>query len=393
MDNLLLLTLFVVAIGGGFLLGRKSLDKKPDDASRLAGTYIKGFNFLLNEQPDQAIDAFVSSLEVNSHTLETHLALGKLLRRKGEVDRAIRVHQNLLARPSLPIVDQHQAQLELAEDYVAAGLLDRAERLLQELMEVSSELKVPCLQHLVRIYSDEREWEKAIHAATLLSSRKIGRGEYDLSVEQAHFCCELAEEALAKGDYLSARRHLQQALDFDKRSVRASLVWGNLEKKLGRHKEALRILKRISNQDASYLPEALDSVCECHMALGDSKGLVKYLEKTLQDFPSNTLVLKMAELLGQEKGDEAVARFMGESMKSRPSLKGVLKLVDLHIGHSSGEAKANLSLLRSLLSDLLSSRPTYRCQCCGFSGNELHWLCPSCKSWGSVKALSGVEGI
>lgn len=389
MEHILLLALLLIAIASGFFLGRYSLRKsKGSELNQLTGTYIKGFNFLLNEQPDSAIDAFVASLEVNSHTLETHLALGKLLRRKGEVERAIRVHQNLLARPSLPITDQHQAQLELAEDYIAAGLLDRAERLLQELMEVSSSHKILCLKHLVRIYSDEREWEKAIHAASILSSKKVGRGEYDLSIEQSHFCCEIAEDALNSGDYLSARRSLQQALSLDKNCVRASLILGHLESKMGRPKDALKALKRISYQNPDYISESLELLKTCYQQSGDAKGWHKLLDKYLKtENPRGEIILAMTDILSNEKGEAAAASFIGEAMKQTPSLIGVIKLVDFHISHAKGESKSNLQLLKKLLQHVVSTQPSYRCNSCGFSGKTLHWQCPSCKSWGTSKAL------
>lgn len=389
-----LFILLLVAIAIGFYLGRRSRRRQSQETGEnaLSQGYFKGLNFILNEQADHAVDTFIEALEVNAETLDTHLALGNLLRRKGEVDRAIKVHQNLLARPGLNAHQLHQSQLELARDFIKAGLLDRAECLLRELVETSPEFKNTCLEHLVEIYRDEKEWEKAIHAVNLMVGRRFTKMPQQWGVVQAHFCCELAEEALENSDYLSARRHLKQALGYDRASVRASLVWGGMEYRLGHYREALKILVRISQQDPDYLPEAVDLICQCYESLGDTKGLYRYLMQALEDFPSNSLILKIADKICQRQDDVAAAGFIGKQLKQRPSIKGLSRLIELHLAHSQGAAQENLQLLKQLVDKLLIAKPAYRCQRCGFTGNHLHWLCPTCKSWGSVKAIQGVEG-
>ncbi len=387
--------LILVAIACGFWMGRRSSRRtlKGESESALSAGYFRGLNFLLNEQADSTVDTFIEALEVNPDTLETHLALGNLLRRKGEVDRAIKVHQNLLARPSLNAGQLHLAQLELARDFIKAGLLDRAEGLLQELVESSVELKATCLEHLIEIYRDEKEWEKAIHAVNLLVGRRFSKMPQEWGVTQSHFCCELAELALDRNDYLSARRYLKQALGYDRSSVRASLLWGGLEHRLGHYKEALKILTRIPQQDADYLPEAVSLICDCYKALGDERGQYRFLEEALEECPSNSLVLMLADKIQEYRDDEAAAGFISSQLKERPSIKALSRLVDLHLANTeNGTAKENLTLLKQMVDQLLAHKPGYRCNRCGFTGNQLHWLCPTCKSWGSVKAIRGVEG-
>lgn len=394
MSELFMLILFLVAIATGYFLGFRAAVKKyrHKTASALDKSYFKGLNLLLNEQPDAAIDTFIEALEVNSDTLETHLALGNMLRRQGEVDRAIRIHQNLLARPGLTQLQQHQAQLELARDYIKAGLLDRAERLFQELVELSPDLRDLCLEHLIEIYRDEKEWAKAIHAVEHLVGRRISKVPLKWRCAQAHFCCELAEQALDKNDYLSARRHLKSALSYDKNLVRASLIWGQLEYQLGNSRDALKILKKIPQQDSDYLGEALDLFVKCYEQLDDFQGLQKFLQQLQEDHPSNSLVLELTERIRQTKGDMAAADYIGSQLKSRPSVKGVSRLLDFYLTHSKEKAQGNLQLLKQLVDQLVASKPTYRCTHCGFTGNHLHWLCPSCKSWNTIRAIRGVEG-
>lgn len=394
MPDIMMIAMLVAAIAIGYFLGLIKVSKKQVDvaAKALDKSYFKGLNLLLNEQPDAAIDTFIEALEVNSETLETHLALGNLLRRQGEVDRAIRIHQNLLARPGLTITQQHQSQFELARDYIKAGLLDRAESLFQELVELSPELRDTCLEHLVEIYRDEKEWEKAINAVEHLVGRRFSKVPAKWRCAQAHFCCELAEIALESNDYLSARRHLKSSLNYDKNLVRASLIWGQLEYKLGNTRDALKILKKIPHQDADFLEEALPLFVQCYESLNDYAGLLKFLQQLQETHPSNSVILELTERIRQSQGDQAAAQFIGNQLKERPSVKGVSKLLDFYLSHSKEKAQENLHLLKQLVDQLIASKPNYRCQHCGFTGNHLHWLCPSCKSWSTVKAIRGVEG-
>lgn len=385
----------LAAIAIGWLLGRRSVRKKVDRGDQqqtLAQSYAQGLNYLLNERHDDAIDKFIDALEVSSATFDTHLALGNQLRKRGEHDQAIRVHQNLLARPSLARASQQRAQLELARDYIAAGWLDRAERLLQELVETSSDLRNTSLEHLVEVYRDEREWAKAIHAVNLLHGRRFKRLSVEWAPVQAHFCCELAEEAINSKDYLSARKHIDAALGYDRSSVRANLLWGRLEHLLNRPREAIKVLQRVPKQSPDYIPEILELLITCYQAVGDEKGLDRYLESLLREHPSNSVLIALTERIHQQQSEAAAAAFMGKQLALRPSLRGLGHFIDLHIDSTQGRARENLSLLKTLIDQLIASRPHYRCGNCGFSGNQLHWLCPSCKHWDSVRSVKGVEG-
>lgn len=395
MSDILMLLLLVIAIAIGYFLGRGSTRKKNPSQPFpfFSQNYFKGLTQLLNEEPDAAIDTFIEALEVNSDTLETHLALGNLLRRQGEVDRAIRIHQNLLARPGLSSSQQHHAQFELARDYVRAGLFDRAERLFLELVERSAELRQTCLEGLVEIYRDEKEWGKAIATVERLIGRRFNKADLPRwRRAQAHFCCELAEQAIEQSDLFAARRHVKAALGYDKDLVRASLLWAQVEHEQGNNREAVKILRRIPEQDADYVVEMLPLLVSCHEALGDYDGLEKTLEQLQEDHPSNSIILELTERIRQRHGDMAAASYIAGALKTRPSARGVSRLLDFYIKHSKEKAQDNLRLLKELMDQIMISKPSYRCEQCGFTGNQLHWLCPSCKSWNTVKAIRGVEG-
>ncbi|WP_226664796.1 lipopolysaccharide assembly protein LapB [Microbulbifer aggregans] len=395
MSDLTFFIFIFAAIAIGWYLGRKSGKKKSarnDRSQALAQSYAQGLNYLLSERQDDAIEKFIDALEVSSATFETHLALGNQLRKRGEHDQAIRVHQNLLARPSLNRISQQKAQLELARDYIAAGWLDRAERLLQELVETSSELRSTSLEYLVEVYRDESEWAKAIHAVNLLHGRRFKRLSPEWAPVQAHFCCELAEEAINSKDYLSARKHIDAALNYDRHSVRANLLLGRLEYILGKPRDAIRVLERVPKQNPDYIPEMLELLITCYEAIGDDKGLSVYLEALLKEHPSNSVLIALTGRIQKQQDEAAAAAFMGRQLAMRPSLRGLGYFLNLHTDSVQGRAKENLFLLKSLVDQLIASRPHYRCSNCGFSGNQLHWLCPSCKHWGSVRSVKGVEG-
>lgn len=398
-SDLALFTLVFVAIGVGWWLGRRASAQASNTSSTigLPSQYYQGLNYLLDEQPDGAIDAFIDALEVNSETFDTHIALGNLLRRRGEVDRAIRIHQNLLARPEMPVRQLHMAHLELARDYISAGLLDRAEQLLLDLVRESTELGNTSRKHLLQIYESEREWEEAIATAEAMLPRKsllTGSVSLDKSVpvSLSHYCCELAEIDLSKGDFRSARQQLRNALEYDGDCVRASMLLGQLELESGHPKLAAKALKRVRFQDPEFIPETVDAMHQCYSVMDDMQGLHEYLEDCMDYYPSVTLMLRIAQDIQSADGDHAAGDFIAGELKSRPSLVGLSALLRLHVANSRDAARDNLKLLQQLVDRLIADRPSYQCTNCGFSGRELHWLCPGCKQWSRIKAIRGTEG-
>lgn len=363
-----------------------------DSSRHLARHYFQGINFLLNEQPDQAIDTFIRSVEVTPATLETHLALGNLMRQRGEMERAIRVHQNLLSRPNLSIPQIRQAHLELGRDFLKAGLFDRAERLFLALVEEDSgELRQASLRHLVQIYRDEQEWDKAIRAAEMMDKKRFAR-ERNGWVEQSHFCCELALQAMASGDFLQARRQLKAALKFNGQSARANMLWGDLELRLGNYAEAIRRYSLVPQQQPEYLPEILSPLRQCFQALGDQAGMLQQLRAWLDSYPAASLLKMVAEETAHQQGVSQAIAFLTGYLQDRPSLKGLNTLLQLHLKQGAADLQEPLQLLRQVLDTLQSRRPLYRCHHCGFKGGQLHWLCPQCKCWETVRPVKGVDG-
>jgi lipopolysaccharide biosynthesis regulator YciM len=396
MLDLVVFILLFVALAIGWLLGRRSKVKSKDDKIAISPIYFKGLSYLFYDEPDESIDSFIHSLDVTSDTLETHLALGNLLRRKGEVDRAIKVHQNLLARPMLSTEQQASAHMELALDYMAAGLLDRAERLLLDLVKENNSSKDKALKQLLNVYVEEREWESAIDTAKKIQPKRLLRSrqikEPGLTESMAHFSCELAVEANKNSDFQEARRHIKRAYTYDKHSQRAGLMTAQLDYDAAEYTKAIATLQSIPLQNAAMVSGGLKLLIESYNALDDKQGLIDYLTISIRTSSSMAAVLVLAKEMEQFYSREAAMKFLAEELKQRPSLKGLNQLVAYSMEETSGKAKENLLILQQMIRTLIKRKPTYKCQHCGFPSKIIFWQCPSCKNWGSMELVVGVEG-
>ncbi|MCB1759357.1 MAG: lipopolysaccharide assembly protein LapB [Gammaproteobacteria bacterium] len=378
----LLWLLLPVAAASGWLAARRSANSTEPVRPDPAPAYLKGLNYLLNEQPDKAIDVFVQMLEVDSETVETHLALGNLFRRRGEVDRAIRIHQNLIARPTLNRDQRAQALLELGQDYMRAGLFDRAESLFIELDESNSHQE-SALQNLLVIYQREKDWHKCLDVAKRLG-RISGRS---LRAERAHYYCELADEVLQKGDRTQFRNYLKKARSNDENCVRATLLEGRIEVADGACQEAIATLNRVEQQDRSYLSEALPLLLDCFRQNGSREALTRFLRQLFERNPTIEVALALTDQVQLEEGDAAALHFLIDYLQAHPDIAGIDRLIALSLKGIDEGAAETLTLLRQLIRKLLEGRQGYQCQHCGFQGKSLHWQCPSCHFWGSVKPI------
>ncbi len=383
-----LLLLLPVAAFSGWLVGRRGQSiNKERGCSEIPADYLKGMNYLLNEQPDKAIDTFIQMLDVDTNTVETHLALGGLFRRRGEVDRAIRIHQNLIARPTLKKHERTQALFELGQDYMRAGLLDRAETLLSELAD-SEQGHYSALKLLLDIYQQEKEWQRAVQVAKKYEART---GE-NLSASIAQFYCELAEQVRTDGEPLRALKFLRKALSEDRQCVRASLLEAEIEITAGDAKSALRAAQRVEQQDAAFISESLPLIRRCYQALRRIDDFNRYLQRLLKDHNSISVVLELAVLIREAQGDEAAEEFVTDFLRHTPSVFGIERLIELNLERVNDEVKDKLLVLKQVTTDVLKNKPIYQCHHCGFNGRTLHWQCPGCKCWNTVKPVQGQEG-
>ncbi len=376
--------LLPLAAASGWFLARYEKRREENRGFDLPSAYFKGLNFLLNEQPDKAIEVFIQVLEVNSETVETHLALGNLFRRRGEVERAIRIHQNLIARPTLEREQRTQALLELGQDYQKAGLYDRAENLFLELAEMPGAVE-QALRSLLHIYQQEKDWDKAIAAARKLSQRS---GQ-NLDGTIAQFSCELAEQALAHQNYPAAGEHAREALAADARCVRASLVEGDAAAALGNHREAIESWRRIEQQDPRHLSETAERIAASFRALGDGAGLYEYFQNAVTRGTGTGIAIAFARIVREREGVEAAEKFIVEWLRRRPNVHGLHELIALNLEESKGEGREDLKLLQGIIANLREQHMGYVCAQCGFHGRTMHWLCPGCNRWNTIHPVAG----
>ncbi|HEC07909.1 MAG TPA: lipopolysaccharide assembly protein LapB [Thiolapillus brandeum] len=383
----LLWVLLPVAAASGWWAAKRSMAKGCEEADRLTTpAYFRGLNYLLNEEPDKAIDVFVQLLEVDSETVETHLALGSLFRRRGEVERAIRIHQNLIARPALPQEQRAQALLELGMDYMRAGLYDRAENLFLELKEMKLHVR-KALENLLIVYQQEKDWQSCLKTAEELAPLI----DEPLSLERSHFYCELAEEALRKGNTDSAGKLLKKAASVDTHSVRPMHMQAHMAMAQADCKSAIRLLRQAVEKDAYYLPEVLPDLMECYRRLSDLPALRVYLQDFLGNGMDVAVALAITEIITETEDETAARGFLSKEMHLHPTLKGLLRLIELNASLPDIQAEQMLLSMKTHVEQLLAERPAYQCRKCGFMANTLHWQCPSCRSWGSIRRKSEPE--
>jgi lipopolysaccharide biosynthesis regulator YciM len=370
-----LLALPLLFAAGWWLRGVDSrLRRRGADSGPQA--YFRGLNHLLNEQPDKAIDAFIEVVRLDPETIDLHFALGNLFRRRGEVDRAVRIHTHLLNRADLPARSRADALAELAQDFLKGGLLDRAEESFTRLLDEPRH-RIESMRSLLRIFEMEREWDKAIDIARRLE-REAGEGGH---AQVAHFHCESAEKALAAGDEAGARAHLEQALKGNRRSVRAAILAGDLALRAGRHDEAIEQWQRVGEISPGHLPLVAARLADALDAAGRRAEALNFLRRSLLDHPSIDLLDIVHGRVGAWEGAAAADALLRDELQRHPSLLGFERLLATRAGAALGDAL--VEQLRGLVQAQVRRLARYRCSKCGFRAREFHWQCPGCNSWDS----------
>ena len=377
-----LFLLLPIAALSGWVVGRRGGERHSDtQVSRLSTTYFRGLNYLLNEQPDKAIELFLHIAELDKDTFETQVALGHLFRRRGEVDRAIRLHQGLVQRPDLSDAQKVQALLALGEDYMRSGLLDRAETVFSDLAKIDQ--RAPqALKHLIGIYQSERDWAKAIENA---SRYEAATGE-PMGKLIGQFECELAERLRAAGDADGARAAVARAYAADSNLVRAGILEGRIEVDAGNDVAAIRAFERAARHDPEFLPEVLPPLLAAYDRAGDAPGARNFLSEMSEHYRGIAPVLALTRLVEAEDGVAEARAYLARQLKDRPSVRGEAALIDLTLA-AGADPSATLNDLKHITDQLLVRNPSYRCSRCGFGARSHHWQCPSCKEWGTIKPL------
>lgn len=379
MDTEVLLLLIVPAaflvFGLGWIAARVDIKHLLDSAKSLPRSYFRGLNYLLNEEPDRAIDSFIEAVQAEPDALELHFTLGGMFRRRGESDRAIRVHQSLLARSDLNATDRARAQYELGLDYLKAGMLDRAESSFSALRDTSQENAA--LAALVDIYQIEKEWEKAISIARELEE-KAGQ---DLHKRIAQFYCELAEAALGLSRLDEAEHALAQAFAADRSHVRASILAGDVAQARGDTSRALDYWLGIEKQSVLHLALVAGRVMAAYRTQQRAAEGLRLLRAWLAQSSSyDVLDVVYRETLAQE-GAYAAHQIVLAELKRTPTLIGLDQWVQSQLGLANSETREELDIVNTLLHQHARRLSRYMCSHCGFKARQFYWQCPGCQSW------------
>ncbi len=361
---------FPLFFGLGWLAARIDIRQIVRESRALPRSYFRGLNFLLNEQPDKAIEAFLEVVKVDPETVELHFALGSLFRRRGEYDRAIRMHQHLLDRADLGAEQKTTALAELGHDYLKAGILDRAEEVFQKL-EQSAQAGA-ARRALLEIYEQEKAWPRAIEMTRQVESDPRALAQYE---------CEIAASEAAQSRPASARRHLEAALDANRKCVRASLQLGDLEVEEKKLDQAIEHWKRVESQDPAYLALVAQRLLDAHRQLGRAEEGLRLLEGYLERYPSLDLLDIVFQQTLETKGPEEAYRLVRDELRRNPTLLGLDRLVEVELIRAPAERRRDLELMRSLVHRHTQRLARYRCETCGFKARQFHWRCPACGGW------------
>ena len=363
---------FPLFFGLGWIAARIDIRQIVSESRALPRSYFKGLNFLLNEQPDKAIEAFIEVVKVDPETIELHFALGSLFRRRGEYDRAIRMHQNLLERADLGAEQKVIALAELGQDYLKAGILDRAEEVFKKLEK--SPQAASARAHLLEIYEQEKDWSRAIDMTRQVASDPRALAQYH---------CELAASEMAQSRPAdAARKHLEAALEANRKCVRASLQLGDLARSENSLERAIEHWKRIESQNPAYLALAAQRLYEAHREAGRAEEGLRLIAGYLERYPSLDLLDTVFQHTLEAKGHEEAYKLVRDELRRNPTLLGLDRLLEAQIiAAGSPERRRDLELVRNLVHGHTRRLARYRCETCGFKARQFYWRCPACGGW------------
>jgi lipopolysaccharide biosynthesis regulator YciM len=366
------LLLIPVFFALGWAAARVDMRQVVHESRALPRSYFQGLNFLLNEQPDKAIDSFLEVAKVDSQTVELHFALGNLFRRRGETERAIRMHQNLIELPDLDDAVRLQALAELGQDYLKSGLLDRAEEIFNKLIGTS--FAAEAKRNLLEIYQVEKEWLKAV---------ELVREVPDLATQQqiAEFYCELAAGEIMRSKPESARSYLESAMQQNRKCVRASLLQGDLLLQEGKLQAAIEAWQRIEQQDPAYLALVAQRLLDTYRKLERPEEGMALLSGYLERYPSLDLLDVVYQLVLEGEGNEAAYRLVRAELQRNPTLLGLEKLMSARLPLAAPEVRPDVELAKTIVQGYTKRLSRYRCDNCGFKARQFYWRCPACGGW------------
>jgi lipopolysaccharide biosynthesis regulator YciM len=379
-----LLSLVLLSISIGWILGRWRLFRKLDTTNQFencSDSYAQGLNYLLSDDSENAIKVFTKIIEVNPNTIEVHLSLGNLFRSKGEVDLAIKVHQNLLARPDLGRKQRHSVIEELANDYLKAGLLDRAEKLFKELIQLNN-TNLIAYRYLLDLYITEKSWDEAIGCAQILFDRKY----LGASTALSQCLCEAADKAVRKGNRKKARGYLNKALEVDESCVRAALLLIQWHLSTHDNSSAKKVFQRLIRKRPEYMALYIEPAKRIFLQGTESTKYQKFLQQQYARQPSTHLAIALLEHYATANKSEQAQQFLSEVLAKAPSF-GVYDFAFRFLRSDSMQIADTWQGLSSFLKATQEKKAEFVCTQCGYESHAIQWHCPSCRNWSSMKPV------
>lgn len=382
----LLWLLLPVAAASGWWAARRSGrgDSAPGSRNTVPSGYFEGLDFLLSNQSDKALKAFLDMVDGSADTVENHLILGSLYRRRGEVDRAILIHQNLIERRDLEQAQKASALTELGRDYFQAGLLDQAERLFYEVLDLGLQ-RGPAYEQLRRIYEQERDWSKAIWASEQLAEHSA----QPQNTLIAHYHCELGEAARASGAFADAKQHARRALSFDRDCVRASLLLGSLARDEKNPRLAIEHYRRVLRQDPNFVALVLEPAGEAFTEASDEAGFEHFLREMRAVDASINSSLQLVGLLARRGRKDGLEQLLDEEMREEnASLRMILEYLRFKGSRRLGGRTDCAAVAAQALERFVRHRPQFHCVHCGFRSQTHFWCCPGCQGWSTIRPVA-----
>lgn len=369
----------------GWLKGRShSTDKERDSSHTLSSDYFKGLNYLLSDQQDRALPVFLKLVQIDNETIDTHLALATIYRRSGNYDKAIEIHQNLIAKPSLSPKYRSKALLELGRDYLTAGLFDRAEGLFNDVIK-SGFYDKDARQYKLTIFQQEKEWLEAISEAKTL----IQQGDSSLKPLIAQFYCELSKQFFLKGNLKQAELAVKNALAYNSDCIRALIARIRNAVSSKKYKDAVKYIKQIQQTDSDYFLSVLSYCVESYRELGKVDELIDYLRSVEKQNVNLSLMEVIASLMTENQSDEAAQNYLQQQLSIAPSMNGLASFINLMNKQGNYTCNTHFQEIQKVIESMKKKQDQYHCNKCGYTSGTLNWQCPSCHVWGEIKPVIG----
>jgi lipopolysaccharide biosynthesis regulator YciM len=383
MLELLFLLLPVVATYSWYM-GRNSVKQREHlNQQALSEKYSTGLNYLLSNQQDKAIDFLLEALNVEEDSVEAHFAMANLFRRRGELDRALKIHEHLVRHANLPRQEKYHAIFELAKDFLSAGLFDRAETMFNKLLK-SKNYRELSLHYLLQIYQSTKDWQHGLS----LEKEILKTKNTQLLHKLANFYCE---KAVTTNDISTKIALLDKALTCDANSCRANVMLAEIYREQQQYDKAIACYQSIYQQDKEFFPDVIEPMKQCFIQLNQQSAFFDYIKHVYEETASASALICYVEMLAEQQGNITAQQFMVSALKRRPTIRGFKHFVKIQLSQSE-QSQQQLDLIRELISAYLKMRPRYSCRTCGFNSNTHYWACPSCHDWEQLKPVRGLEG-